>query len=349
VVVSLTKEQVKNSPEVHAHPPVSREKEIALHDYYRWQGYWPQGLNGTVPIHDAETLEVNSNLRSTNEVSGYNIQANDGSIGRVQDFIFNEFWQIGYVVVDTGTWLPGRSVLISPGWVKEVRWLGGNVHIDLTRDSVESSPTFDAEKPISDEYAAQLNEHYKEWFVGLMEQTKYEQEKKRMLLGKNLIGNPVVAVDDGRIIGKVQDLYLGVDLESIAGIYLGTEGLFRGTSFLIEAADIVTLGVDAVLVKHADATRSEDEVNEAESWVRRDDLQGRSVDTPGGTKVGQIGDVVFEKDGEVRGFSLSRVFVKGPVAERGAVARHTLLDTGSEGDPITIDLEKAEQQQLAVE
>jgi hypothetical protein len=51
----------------------------------------------------------------------------------------------------------------------------------------------------------------------------------------------------------------------------------------------------------------------------------------------------------VRGFGLDRIYVKGPVAERGSVALHTMLDTGSEDDPLTIDLEKAEQQRLTVD
>ena len=170
-----------------------------------------------------------------------------------------------------------------------------------------------------------------------------------MLLGKNLIGNHVVAVSDGRIIGKVKDLYLAADLGSVTGIYLGTEGFFGGTHFLISAADVVTWGIDAVLVAHADVIHSEDKVAEAENWVRRDELQGRPVDTPGGTKVGNIGDVVLEKDGGVRGFSLSRVHVMGPVAERRSIALHAMLDPGSDDEPLTIDLERAEQQLLTVD
>jgi uncharacterized protein YrrD len=267
----------------------------------------------------------------------------------VEDFIFDASWQIPYVVVDTGNWLPGRKVLISPGWIKEVDWAGRSVRVNLTRDSVESSPEFDPERPISSDYASQLDQHYKRWFVELMEQTRIEREKKRMLLGKNLIGNPIVAVNDGRIIGKVQDLYLAKDLESVTGVYLGTEGFFSGTRFIICADDVVTLGEDAVLVSHGDVIHKESEVAETESWVRRDDLQGRPVDTSGGTKVGRIGDVVIKKSGEVRGFGLDQIYVKGPVAQRRSVALHTMLDTGSENDPLTIDLEKAEQQQLTVD
>lgn len=349
VMVSLTREQVENSPEVATHPPISREHEIVLHQYFRWQPYWPHGFSGPMASVALQPQKAGSNLRSTAEVSGYTIQANDGAVGHAEDFVFDGFWRIRYVVVDTGNWLPGRKVLISPGWVEGVNWVGSSVQVNLTQDSVESSPTFDPDQPISSDYAAQLDEHYKQWFADLMERTKFERERKRMLLGKNLIGNPVIAVSDGRIIGKVQDLYLADDLESVTGIYLGTEGFFSGTRFLIYAKDIMTLGGDAVLVSRGDVIQKESEVVESESWVRRDDLQGRPVDTSGGTKVGRIGDVVIKKDGEVRGFGLDRIYVKGPVAERGSVALHTMLETGSEDDPLTIDLEKAEQQQLTVD
>jgi hypothetical protein len=121
VIVSLTKEQVKNSPEVETHPPISREKEVALHEYYHWQGYWPRDFTGPAAFHSPRLMEVDSNLRSTAEVVGYNIQANDGAVGHVEDFCFDGSWRIRYVVVDTGNWLPGRKVLISPGWVEKVQ------------------------------------------------------------------------------------------------------------------------------------------------------------------------------------------------------------------------------------
>lgn len=47
-----------------------------------------------------------------------------------------------------------------------------------------------------------------------------------MFLGKDIIGNPVITVSDGRSIGKVRNIYLTTDLQSVAGIYLGTDGLF---------------------------------------------------------------------------------------------------------------------------
>ena len=170
-----------------------------------------------------------------------------------------------------------------------------------------------------------------------------------MFLGKDIMGNPIISVNDGRSIGKVRDVYLTNDCNSVAGIYLGTEGLFSRRSFLINSDDIVTIGPDAVLVEHADVIHEEEDMPEIEeNWLRRDELQGRPVDTPGGTKVGKIGDVVINNEGEVLGFGLNSVYVAGPIAENRSVALHTVQDVGREDGIMTIDLVRAEQQNLSV-
>jgi sporulation protein YlmC with PRC-barrel domain len=86
----------------------------------------------------------------------------------------------------------------------------------------------------------------------------------------------------------------------------------------------------------------------AENWLRRDNLQGREVDTAGGTKVGKIGDVILDKNGQTLGFSLNHTFVSGPIAENRAVAYHAVQDVGNEDGAMTIDLKQAEQQQLKI-
>ncbi|MCZ7672132.1 MAG: PRC-barrel domain-containing protein [Chloroflexi bacterium] len=171
-----------------------------------------------------------------------------------------------------------------------------------------------------------------------------------MFLGKDIIGNPVITVNDGRSIGRIRDIYLSADCQSVAGIYLGTEGLFSRKSFLIKREDIITIGKDAILVKHADVVHEEGNLAETEeaSWLRRDELQGRPVDTAGGTKVGKIGDVIINGEGKVQGFSLSYVYVTGPIADNRSIAIHTVEDVGHEDGAMTIDLKRAEQQELRV-
>ena len=170
-----------------------------------------------------------------------------------------------------------------------------------------------------------------------------------MFLGKDIIGIPVITVNDGRSIGRVKDIYLSADCQTVAGIFLGTEGLFSRKSFLVRSEDITTIGQDAILVKHADVIHEEGNLVETEeTWLRRDELQGRPVDTSGGTKVGRIGDVLIDGEGHVLGFTLGNVYVTGPVAENGSVSINTVLDVGQEDGAMTIDLRRAEEQGLSM-
>ena len=170
-----------------------------------------------------------------------------------------------------------------------------------------------------------------------------------MFLGKDIIGIPVITVNDGRSIGRVKDIYLSADCQEVAGIFLGTEGIFSRKSFLGRSEDITTIGQDAVLVTHADVIHEEGNLAEREEpWLRRDELQGRPVDTSGGTKVGKIGDVIINGEGQVLGFSLSYVYVAGPIADNRSVAIHTVQDVGHEDGAMTIDLQRAEEQELSV-
>ena len=170
-----------------------------------------------------------------------------------------------------------------------------------------------------------------------------------MFLGKDIIGNSVITVSDGRSIGKVKDIYLTTDLQSVVGIYMGTEGLFSRRSLLVKSEDVVTMGKDAVLVKHVEVIQEEKDISETEeTWLRRDELQGRTVDSPDGTKIGKVGDVIINKEGKVLGFSLSQVYISGPIADNNSVAIHTVQDVGREDGIMTIDLEQAEQQKLSV-
>lgn len=163
-----------------------------------------------------------------------------------------------------------------------------------------------------------------------------------MRLGKELTGKPVYSVTDGRFLGNVKDLYLDEELNWVTGIYLGSEGLIKRTHNLISREEIVVFGIDAILVKNSDAITTEKEHLPAELWLRFEKLRGREVDTPGGTKVGSVGDVIIGSEGDITGFVLAKVFVEGPIAVQGQIPRAGLIDTGSEDKVMTIDLPKVE-------
>jgi hypothetical protein len=137
----------------------------------------PMGLASPAGAHvtgqrtsDAERLEEKTfireqegdpHLQSANEVINYYIEAKDGDIGHVEDFIVeDQTWVIRYMVVDTRNWLPGKKVLVSPQWIKEVSWANARVYVDLLRDTIKNSPEYDPVVPLSREYEHRLYEHY---------------------------------------------------------------------------------------------------------------------------------------------------------------------------------------------
>lgn len=169
--VSLTQAEVENSPDIETEKPISRQQQIQLHNYYMWPMYWsvPGGVYyvgmppEAIPIlaEDEEAESAESHLRSADELQGYLLQARDGDIGHVEDFIVDdESWSINYMVVDTCTWLPGRQVLIAPAWIETVDWASARVQVDLLRETVRNSPRYDPSQPIEDEYQAQLHKYY---------------------------------------------------------------------------------------------------------------------------------------------------------------------------------------------
>ena len=92
---------------------------------------------------------------------GYYVQARDGQIGHVEDFIVDtEAWTIRYMVVDTVNWWPGKKVLVAVTWIEDVYWVESLVHVDLSRDQVKGSPEFDATAPVNRDYESRLYDYY---------------------------------------------------------------------------------------------------------------------------------------------------------------------------------------------
>jgi len=173
--VALTKQQVENSPDIDAHKPVSRQREAEYHSYYEYPYYWggpllwgPADRSRDVvrsragkPLRAAMAADGDSHLRSTNEVTGYHIEATDGEIGHVEDFIVeDETWAIRYMLVDTRNWWPGKKVLVSPQWIKRVSWTDSKVYIDLSQEAVRNSPEYDESALVSRQYESSLYDHY---------------------------------------------------------------------------------------------------------------------------------------------------------------------------------------------
>jgi len=184
--VRLTKQQVKECPDVESDRPVSRQSEASIYGYYGWSPYWGAGsylgmvgygggMLGTTAgerpslelmqrvkaIDDAQRNKDDPALRSAKEVTGYYILASDGEIGHVEGFLVeDDDWSIRYLVVDTKNWWPGKKVLISPLSVRRIDWVDGQVTLGAYRQTIKDSPAYDPSMTVDPLYEKNFHKHY---------------------------------------------------------------------------------------------------------------------------------------------------------------------------------------------
>ena len=100
-------------------------------------------------------------LRRVETLRKFSIGAKDGEIGTVVEFFFDDDkWTIRYLVADTGGWLAGRKVLISPIFFGAVDWDGNVFNVNLTREQVKNSPSIDTDKPVSRQHESNFFDYY---------------------------------------------------------------------------------------------------------------------------------------------------------------------------------------------
>lgn len=114
---------------------------------------------------------------NSSELTGFDLQAGDGSIGSVVDLLFDdESWMVRWLVIDTGNWLPGRQVLLPPSSVERVETVRRQFEVQLTRKQVEQSPSLDSDSPVSRQKENEIYSHYAwrpYWTGGLGEPAVY--------------------------------------------------------------------------------------------------------------------------------------------------------------------------------
>jgi hypothetical protein len=172
----LSRKQLEDSPPLDEHEPVSRQFEKQFHEYYALPFYWagpgPWGVypdrgDTLKPVEDPDNMETDAadvleegHLRSCNEVSGYYVEASDGEIGHVADFVADDNWVLRYLVIDTRNWLPGRKVLVPMSKLESVQWAERIIRVGLTTEEVGNSPVYDPAQPISEDHEMELLQYH---------------------------------------------------------------------------------------------------------------------------------------------------------------------------------------------
>jgi hypothetical protein len=100
-------------------------------------------------------------LNDSKTLTGFTLAALDEDIGKVKEFYFDDkHWTIRYLVAETGNWLTGRQVLISPHAIGSIKTATRRIDIDLTRKQIQDSPSVDTDKPVSREFETDYYSYY---------------------------------------------------------------------------------------------------------------------------------------------------------------------------------------------
>ena len=180
--VKLTRQHVRDSPDIDTDQPVSRQIEAHVYDYFGWDPYWggsflpmsnAMATPFVAPLYEQEPTppdlaranaqpnEGDPHLRSIAAVTGYHIRASDGEIGHVEDFLVDDAgWSIRYIKVDTRNWWPGERVLISPRSAREIGWADKLIHLDVSRQKVKDSPPYDPSITVDGGYEEKFLTYY---------------------------------------------------------------------------------------------------------------------------------------------------------------------------------------------
>ena len=162
--VVLSRQQVKDSPDIDTPPPVSRQHEKQVTRYYAhpeyWSGdgIWNAGQRPISPLYRPNLAVIDTasagperdeeatyiHLQDSAQVSGYDIQTSDGGMGHVQDFVFDEAsLVIRYLVADNHNCCPGgKKMLLAKYWTDHIDWNTRAVYVSLRRDQIKNGPEY---------------------------------------------------------------------------------------------------------------------------------------------------------------------------------------------------------------
>ncbi|WP_332697414.1 PRC-barrel domain-containing protein [Halalkalibacter lacteus] len=163
IEVTITKEQLKNSPKLSDHSPLSLAYEKKLNHYYGWSLYWKDQIappiegenlsgspmNGVFTSADdqQELVQLNQThhvLRTSSELIGCKVYAKNKEVGKITDLVIDhQSWDIRFLEIDIGGFLSKQVVPLSTNWISEINWIDGVVLMNKDKQEVEQTLSFE--------------------------------------------------------------------------------------------------------------------------------------------------------------------------------------------------------------
>ncbi len=204
-------------------------------------------------------------LQNIKQLYGDKLAAVDGEIGHVKDFYFDdESWAIRYLVVDTGSWLTGRLVLLTPHAFGKLDQSEKMLHIKLRKKQIEDSPSIESHKPVSRQFEIEYYGYYgwpPYWDGGgmsgmgpipvalplLVDRIKPHQKHKHLedkhLRSTQALNGYHIQTSDGEI-GHVTDFMVDEKSWAIRELIVETGHWYSGKEILIPASKVKQISYD---------------------------------------------------------------------------------------------------------
>jgi len=204
----------------------------------------------------ATNVQAEVAMNNASQLIGKTINALNGEIGSVQDLYFDDqTWSVRYLLVDTGKWLSGRSVLVAPEAIVKPWHHEAAIAAKLTTEQIQSSPDIDTATPVSRADEEVLHRHYQwtpYWGSTIAPAPAIPPVDAGLRSANELAGYHVKA-GDGEV-GHVEDLLIDDDLSRILFLVVEVKGWLFGKKVL--AGPSLISRVDwATSTIHVDANR----------------------------------------------------------------------------------------------
>jgi len=137
--VSLTVQQIQDSPHLEGDLPVSRQVEVGLPLHHTATG----SATGYAVL--SESKPSDPHLHSMEAVIGHRVHATDGLFGHVDDFLINDAdWSVRFIKVDTRNWDSTQRALLPPRLIRKIDWPARAVHLEVDRQEIENRSLHDS-------------------------------------------------------------------------------------------------------------------------------------------------------------------------------------------------------------
>ncbi len=207
-------------------------------------------------------------LRSMKELFGYSVAAIDGSLGKLEDFLFDErSHDLRYLVADTGGWFDRRHLLVAPAAFGHTHWPARDFPVRISREQAAASPALVADAALSRRHEVALHSFF-EWMPYWLSHSNGvptahvaapdggDEAAPSLCRAARLIGYQAQGTDSE--IGHVVDFLIDDDQWKVRDVIVDTESwgeprtvivsmaLFRGID---AAAEKLLVGLTARLVR----------------------------------------------------------------------------------------------------